>query len=170
MQSMQAVVRPVDCAVSRLEREFSLFGVPIEAGDIVMLPENLSKAEVLDRLIERVYARDNVVDQDAFRRAVFERESIMSTGIGGGVAIPHVRMREVRNTQLVIGVAPSGIDFESLDSERVYVIVLFAIPHDAHREYLGILAQVMLTLKTPGIRQRLAMCSTVEKVLDTLHP
>src|SRR5690606_18307426 len=106
----------------------------------------VSKEEALESMVESMYDAEVVDDREAFRKAIHEREAVMSTGIGSGVAIPHVRINQVKRPAVGIGVSREGIDFDTLDAAPVHIIVLFAMPSGSQREYLGLLAQVMLTL------------------------
>lgn len=147
----------------------SLFGVHIPPSNILVIPSGLSKHDALDALIGAVARSDAIADREAFQRAVHERESVMSTGIGGGVAIPHVRIPEVRYATIAIGVAPDGIEYGTLDNSPVYILVLFAMPEGADKEYLRLLAQVMAALKNTEVYNRLVACRTPEEVHAVLE-
>jgi mannitol/fructose-specific phosphotransferase system IIA component (Ntr-type) len=109
-----------------------------------------------------------VKDHEALRRALFERESIRSTGFKG-IAIPHVRIDEISEPTVAVGISQTGIDFESLDSEPVNIIVLFAMPSGSDKEYLGFLAQVMMALRTGGFTEQLVQCKSPQEVLEVLE-
>lgn len=145
------------------------FGIALNKLHVCMLPDGQTKSEVLDCLIDAVVSSGVVASREDFRRAVYERESIMSTGISSGVAIPHVRSPQVSEPRLSIGISSEGIDFNSLDKKPVHVVVLFAMPVNQHTEYLSILAQVMLTLKAPGVLEALCVCRNSEEVLALLE-
>jgi len=120
-----------------------------------MVPEQLirvfdrpvSKHEALRELSEAVAATGGVPNADVLVQAVQDRESVMSTGIGGGVAIPHVRIDEVTRPTISVGISHDGIDYDALDNEPVNLLVLFAMPTGSQREYLGLLASVMGAMK-----------------------
>lgn len=134
-----------------------------------MIPEDATKHEALDTLIDAVGRSPAVLDVEAFRKAVYERESIMSTGIGEGIAIPHVRIPAVSEATLGVGVAPAGIDFETLDNKPVQVLVLFATPANSDKVYLRLLAQVMLSLRNRELFDGLVACTSVDEVYDLLN-
>ena len=107
-------------AARRLIVHMSAFGIEIARDQIYVVPEGASKHEALEALIDAVSTNPVVKDVAAFRRAVYEREGIMSTGIGEGIAIPHVRIPEITEATLGVGIAPGGIDFDTLrGDERV---------------------------------------------------
>lgn len=156
-------------AARQLIANMSAFGLEIAEDQICVVPKGASKRDALEMLIEAVGANPAVTDIVAFRKAVYEREAIMSTGIGDGIAIPHVRIPEVVEATLGVGVAPSGIDFETLDNQPVYVLVLFATPANSDKEYLRLLAQVMLSLRNKELFEGLCACRTREQVLALLN-
>jgi len=145
-----------------LRDTMSAFGVEVQQSQITIIPAGASKADALRLLIDAVEASGAVRDRAAFERAVNERESVMSTGIGGGIAIPHVRIPEVEFPALGVGVAPHGVEFDTLDKKPVYVMVLFATPQGQDKVYLGLLAQVMVALKDQEFFQELTACDTTE--------
>ncbi len=145
------------------------FGIDIDKEAICIFGDNVTKNEALEHLVDAILKTRVVDDREVFRQAVYERESVMSTGIGSGVAIPHVRIPEVKRPTIGLGLSRAGIPFETLDNAPVHVIVLFAMPSGSQREYLRLLAQVMLTLKVPGFRERLLACDTPEEVQAVLN-
>lgn len=147
----------------------SVFGIDIDKDAICVYGSGVTKFEALEQLVEALFRTNITDDPDAFRRAVHEREAVMSTGIGQGVAIPHVRINQVKRPSVGIGISRDGIEFDTLDDAPVHIIVLFAMPAGSQKEYLSLLAQVMLSLKMPGFRERLVACATPEEVLEVLN-
>jgi len=144
------------------------FGKDIPSEAICILDAGMSKHAALDLIIDSIEKTGVVTDRDAFRRALLERESIRSTGFKG-VAIPHVRIDEITQPTVGVGVSREGIDFESLDSEPVNIVVLFAMPSGSDKEYLGFLAQVMMSLRSEGFCDKLLSCDTPEEVAAILN-
>jgi len=140
----------------------------IEASQVRIIPQGASKHDTLDILIEAVCRNPVITDCDAFRKAVYEREAVQSTGIGGGVAVPHVRIPEVTEVTIALGIAPDGIDFAALDNRPVQIIVLFATPKDSEKTYLSLLAKVMVTLRNRETFASLASCRSAEEVIALL--
>ncbi len=148
----------------------SVFGFDIDPSLVTMVKGGVSKHDALDQLVDVMAKHPAITDAEAFRRAVHEREGVMSTGIGGGVGIPHVRMKQVSSLIVGVGIAPKGLDYDTLDNEPVYVMVLFATPEGAAREYLKLLAQVMGALrKDSTLFEKLMDCRTPKAVADLLN-
>lgn len=144
------------------------FGKEIPPEAICIFEEEMSKYDALEAMIDCVMRTGQITDREALRRALFERESIRSTGFRS-VAIPHVRIDEILEPTVGVGISRRGIDFDSLDNEPVNLIVLFAMPSGSDKEYLGLLAQVMMSLRTPGFNDKLLACRTPEQVLAVLN-
>ncbi len=142
----------------------SRFGIEIPETQVCVLEGDVSKHDALDTLIQAVGRNDAITDCGAFKKAIYEREAIMSTGIGDGIAIPHVRIPEVTRATLGVAVAPEGLDFDTLDNKLVYIMVLFATPEGSDKEYLGLLAQVMLALRGKELFEALVACRTAGEV------
>ncbi|MBI4557061.1 MAG: PTS sugar transporter subunit IIA [Candidatus Hydrogenedentes bacterium] len=147
----------------------SAFGIEVNEDAVRLFSESVGKHDALDILINAMSDSESILDREAFRQAVHEREAIMSTGIGSGIAIPHVRIEQVLRPIVGIGISQSGIDFGTLDDEPVHIVVLFAMPAGSQKEYLNLLAQVMLALKQPGFREELLACQTPTEVAAALN-
>ncbi len=149
----------------------SLFGIDIQKEAVAILEPGILKHDALNRMVEALTAAGAVEakDQEALARAVHEREAVMSTGIGSGVAIPHVRIEQVKKPMLGVGISKKGLDFNTLDNEPVHIIVLFAMPSGSQREYLAFLAQVMRALKMETFQDRLIECNTPEEVAAVIN-
>lgn len=146
------------------------FGLEVDRDLVRIFDGTPGKRQALDELVDALGSKTDLVsDIDELRKAVFAREEVMSTGIGQGVAIPHVRVDAVKQPSVAVGIARNGIDFGTLDNEPVKIIVLFAMPAGSQRVYLGLLAQVMLALKTPGFCEELVNCATPDAVIELVN-
>jgi len=124
--------------------------------DRVRMIDAATKAEALNELIECLGEAPQVRDGDELARAVFEREALMSTGIGLGVAVPHVRLASVTDLVMAAGLSRRGIaDYESLDGRPVHVIFLIAARYDQHATYIRLLSNISRRVKDDDLRERL---------------
>ena len=135
----------------------------------VILLDATTKEEALRRLAAVVATSPEVTDGAKLLAALHEREKIMSTGIGLGIAIPHAKIPSVK--EFVVGFAKvdHGIDFNSLDGKPVHFIVMIAGPDNQQERYLQLLARITLKLKDAGVRRRLAEARTVDDILAALR-
>lgn len=125
-----------------------------------------SKEEVIDDLIAVSRDEGKVGDVKSFKQALLKRESIMSTGIGYGVAIPHVKLPQVEEFFITVGVHKKGVNWESLDCKPVFLIFLIAGPEGDQERYLRILARLTTVIKKPEQRQRIIEMDTRYEVYE----
>ncbi|MFP6583029.1 MAG: PTS sugar transporter subunit IIA [Candidatus Hydrogenedentota bacterium] len=143
------------------------FGKEIPNDAICIFPEGTTKGGALNTMIDAICNLGVVGNRESFEKALYERESIRSTGFKG-VAIPHVRIDEISEPTVGVGISKSGIDFDSLDNDTVSIIVLFAMPSGSDKEYLSYLAKAMMALRSEGFCEKLLECTTNEEVVAVL--
>lgn len=119
-----------------------------------------TKDAALMELVETLAGADEVKNREKVLDAVRERERIVSTGIGLGVAVPHAKIPEVSEFLLAYGRSRDGIDFASIDDRPVHHIVLIVGPPDRQPRYLQFLASVTLTLKRADLRRQLELATS----------
>jgi len=135
------------------------------ARDSIKFLTGINKQQALDTLVEALAAsHDDVEDAEALRRAIFEREKILSTGIGLGIAIPHAKIAAVKRFVLAIGISHAGIPFDSLDGRPVHIIVMIAGPEGRQGEYLKVLARTTVALKNEENRRAILQASDEDAV------
>ena len=86
-----------------------------------------SKKEALEKLTELLYNSGKLSDKDAFLKDVLDRESVSTTGIGNGIAIPHGKSLSVKETTVAIGRLKNETEWESVDGKPVKLVVLLAV-------------------------------------------
>lgn len=101
-------------------------------------------------------------------KALKEREEIMSTGIGFGIAIPHAKIGAIREMAFAIGISRPGIDFDSMDGEPVHLVILVAAGEKQHKEYLRLLSNIMAIIKRENVKESIINAATSEEVLEIL--
>lgn len=124
-----------------------------------------TKEEALEAMIDLLAESPNIEDKKAFHEAVFKREAVMSTGIGMGIAIPHVKIKEVSDICVAIGICKNGIEWDSMDGEPVKIIFLFAGSETQHELYLQTLSKIMLVLKNQKRREQMVAAQNVEEII-----
>lgn len=121
------------------------------------------KDEILSELVEVIGHHASVRDADAILRAVREREEVLSTGIGNGVAIPHGKSSAIGELALVAGVKRDGIDFEALDGQPVQLFFLLVGPESAAGQHVKALSRISRLLRNDTFRSRLAAASSSQE-------
>ncbi|HOJ68621.1 MAG TPA: PTS sugar transporter subunit IIA [Candidatus Hydrogenedentes bacterium] len=146
--------------------ETSTLSIPPE--HIRIIPPGSTKEETINLLVDALKDHPAIGDLEEIRRAVFEREAVQSTGIGNGIAVPHVRLAGVSEPLLVFGLSREGVDFQALDNEPVHVVVLFVTPASQEKAYLNLMARVMLLLRNRSRFASLISCDTPEEACTIL--
>jgi PTS system nitrogen regulatory IIA component len=121
------------------------------------------KKQVLLRLIGCAVDQGAVHKQDAktLEERIFHREKLMSTGMGIGIAIPHVRYEGVKKPLIVMGIQPRGIsDYASIDDIPVQLVVMIIMGENQQREYIDLLSHVVAFLKSDDIKAKLLAAPT----------
>ncbi len=136
--------------------------------DRIRILHTTDKDQVLREIIRLLSTADGITDQAALEQAIFEREKLMSTSIGLGIAIPHVRLLSVKAMTVAVGVIKDGIDYKAFDDMPVNIIIMIAAPEGSHREYLSVLAKLALLLKNKALREAILSAATPEEIFDVL--
>jgi fructose-specific phosphotransferase system IIA component len=128
-----------------------------------------NKNDVIAELVDKLVEIEKVSDKDAVVSAVLEREKIMSTGIGNGIAIPHGKTDAVDDMVAIYGRSVNGIDFEALDDENAYIFFLLVTPKDMSGPHVKILARISRLLRHDYFREALTKADTVEKIIEIIE-
>ena len=135
----------------------------------VLILRGRTKREVLLELIDIVCRSGNIGDAEKLRDAIFYREELMSTGIGLGIAVPHVRIPGVEEPITAVGVSREGIeDYESLDDQLIRVIVMIVAGKDQHKRYIKLLAEITSKLKSDNVLEKLLKAENSDEIYRIL--
>ena len=102
-------------------------------------------------------------------RAMIRRENEASTGLGKGVAVPHVKHKSVKDVVAVVGQSGVGIDFSALDKQLVYSIILLVSPVDDPDRHLRVMESIFRHLQQEKFRSFLRQSRTSEQIEDLLR-
>lgn len=137
--------------------------------DRVLRLQCTTKEEALNALIDALASAPEVKNRDELAREVLEREKLMSTGIGFGIGVPHVRLATVEDLVMAVGVNDRGLDdYASLDDEPVRIICMVAARDGQHAQYLKTLAAISGLLKETEVRTALLEAPDVEAIHNLL--
>lgn len=127
-----------------------------------------SKDAVLEELVEILRDAGAVEDAGHVLHAVRQREAQLSTGVGGGVAIPHGKAEGIDTLAVAAGVTGEPIDFEALDGKPVQLFFLLAGPEAVAGAHVQALASISRLLRHDGVRERLCASATPEEFVATV--
>ncbi|MEK3902048.1 PTS fructose transporter subunit IIABC [Paenibacillus sp. FSL R7-0179] len=107
---------------------------------MIMELQATTKEGVIDELIASLAASGRITDAKLFKEKILEREAQSSTGIGGGIAMPHAKTKAVKEATVVFAKSSAGIDFASLDEAPAHIFFMIAAPDGAGNMHLRTLA------------------------------
>src|SRR5512141_2052489 len=116
-----------------------------------------NKSEAIHRLSMLLARRQAAIAAEEIEVVLTERERLQSTGVGGGVAIPHGPIERLQRTIGAVLLCPQPIDFDAIDGAPVSILFALVGPR---REHLKTLARVSRLLRDDGFRRRLVAVST----------
>jgi mannitol/fructose-specific phosphotransferase system IIA component (Ntr-type) len=140
------------------------------SSDRVKVPlDSRTKSDVLQELVELVTTGRADRDSGAILASVRERELVLSTGVGGGVAIPHGKTPDIDQLVLAAGVAPEPIDFDALDGKPVRLFFLLVGPESASGAHVKALSRISRLLRRESLRTDLLAARSPEDFLRMIR-
>ena len=136
--------------------EESLIVFSLKAGD---------KDGVIKELVDLVSSSNMVKDAELLLKDVVERESLVTTGVGYGVAFPHAKTRAVKGIVIAFGRSQAGVDFDAMDHKPVNLFFLIAAPEDAIGAHLNVMARLSYLMKSEKNRRKLMDATSPGDVL-----
>ena len=137
--------------------------------DRVLFLDTNRKKTVLNAMIDCLAQMSELEDREELASEIFHREELMSTGIGLGVAIPHVRLASLDKVVMAAAVMRDGVkDYESIDSQPVQLVFMIAAGHHQHAEYLKLLSGLANLVKNEDARHRLIGIADPDDFYSTL--
>ncbi len=126
-----------------------------------------TQQRAIDELIEALQLANQLKDRQRFHQAILDREKIVSTGIGLGVAIPHAKLPGYQEFFIAIGIQEGqGIEWNSLDGSQVHLIFMIGGPDNRQTEYLNILSRLTMAIKDSQRRKALLKATSAKQVID----
>ncbi len=127
-----------------------------------------SKEDVINAIIDLAAASQKIKDVEKVRQAIFEREKIMSTGVGKGFAIPHGKTDAVTDIVAAFGVTENPIDYQSLDHEPVRLLFLLIGKDSLVGAHIKLLSRISRLMNKEELRSKLLQAGTSAEILQIL--
>jgi nitrogen PTS system EIIA component len=138
------------------------------APDRVMVPLQVADRQAAIAALTRMLADVADASPDEVLSAVMERESVQSTGIGFGVAIPHGRCGAVRELTMVAGVSAQPVPFDAIDGEPVRLFFLIVGPESSAGLHVKILSRIARLVRRDSVRQQLLEATTADAFYNVI--
>ncbi len=137
--------------------------------DVIRIPlENTEKNRIIEEMVDILASQNRVTDRDAVLQAVLDRERVMSTGMGDGVAIPHAKSDGVSELVSAFGITRQDVDFKSIDEKPVRLIFLLVGPVDQTGPHLKALSRISRLMHRKEFRDRLSSSHSSEEVIEAI--
>ena len=141
----------------------------IVSPDRILFLNNASKQDALTILAENLSTAPQVKNRQELTERIIQREELMSTAIGRGIAIPHVRLSSVTDLVVSVGISKTDIvDFQTLDDEPVRLLFMIAAAYNQHAYYLQNLSFFSARLKNKELRTSLLATQSAKEAYDLL--
>ena len=125
------------------------------------------KAGIIEELVKPIAKLAQVGSADLVQ-VLMERERLGSTGIGGGIGIPHGKMKNLTNLMLGFGLSKKGVDFDAMDGRPTHIFFLLITPENSTGLHLKILARISKILKHDPFKERLLSASSRDEILEII--
>jgi PTS system nitrogen regulatory IIA component len=123
---------------------------------LIAFLEAQTRDRAIDELIDLLDEEGYLPRKEAFREAIFDREAIVSTGIGMGVAVPHAKLKDFTDFFIAVGIQKgNGLDWNAMDQAPVRLIFMIGGPEDRQSEYLQILSLLTSVIRDVDLRKKL---------------
>lgn len=137
--------------------------------DLIKLElESKRKPEIISEIVDMMVDAGSLSSAEPFLNSVLERESLGTTGIGKGIAIPHGKSDAIKSVTMCFARSQEGVDFEALDGNPVHLIVMLAAPLESNSEYLQALTKLSRFLRHKPFRESLLAAETKEDIIFLL--
>ncbi|MBT3176463.1 MAG: PTS sugar transporter subunit IIA [Desulfobacula sp.] len=139
----------------------------LSKGSIIVNLEAHDKKGAIDELALAVSKATKAPVRE-IAAVLMEREQLGSTGIGGGIAIPHGKLDSVRSIIVGFGLSRKGVEYESLDNKPVHIFFLLLTPENSTGGHLKVLAQISKLLKRDQFKKGLIAAESVDEIYNII--
>jgi PTS system nitrogen regulatory IIA component len=126
------------------------------------------KSEVIEELIAPI-SKITGVSSSEFVRVLLERERLGSTGIGGGIGIPHGKLKDLGSLIMGFGLSRKGVDFESIDARPAHLFFIILTPENSTGLHLKLLARISRLLKNESFKKKLMKATDSDQIYSIIE-
>jgi PTS system nitrogen regulatory IIA component len=130
--------------------------------------KSAKKEDVIKELVNLLSKAYPLKEKDKLIKALMNRESLGSTGIGQGIGIPHAKSNAVKDLVAAFGISRKGVNFDSLDGELTHIFFLLVAPEDAAGPHLKALARISRMLKDKFLRDSLISAKDEQSIFNII--
>lgn len=123
----------------------------------------------IKELIEKLKETGMITNVNGVFDAVIEREKIMTTGVGNGIAIPHCKHVDSLEFAVCLGIQSKGVDFQSIDKKAVKIIFLLVGPENNPGLHIKLLSRISRLMSNEELRQQILACKNNAEAFKLIH-
>ncbi|MCC5905908.1 MAG: PTS sugar transporter subunit IIA [Balneolaceae bacterium] len=127
------------------------------------------KDELLNEMVNVLKEQVDDEQLKEIRESVFEREKIMSTGVGKSLAIPHGKVASIEENYASFAVLKEPIEFDSIDGEPVKIVFLLVGPEKKNSIHIKLLSRISRLMNSSSFRETLSECTTADEIYEAFH-
>ncbi|MFH0977550.1 MAG: PTS sugar transporter subunit IIA [Spirochaetota bacterium] len=142
----------------------------LKKNNIILKTKSADRWELIDEMLDLAIKNNDVKAEhkESLKKALFDREKSMSTGIGRGVAIPHCTTDIVEDLVIVLAICENGIDFDSIDSIPVQIAIFLLLPRNKLKQHIKTLANIAKLLNSEELRNNILQIKKPEAIIKTI--
>ncbi len=138
----------------------------LESKTILSNLEVNNKKELISVMVDTLEQRIGSENLEAVRKGVLEREKIMSTGVGKGLAIPHCKSQVVNESFGSFAILKEPLDFNSIDNQPVQLVFLLISPDSKNSLHIKLLSRVSRLMNSGAFREKVTSCTSSAQILE----
>jgi mannitol/fructose-specific phosphotransferase system IIA component (Ntr-type) len=142
----------------------------LKKNNIIIKAKSADRWELINEMLDLAIKNNDVKKEhkDNLKKALFDREKSMSTGIGRSIAIPHCTTDLVEDLVIVLAFCENGIDFDSIDSIPVQIAIFLLVPRNKLKQHIKTLANIAKLMNSEDLRNELLQIKKPETVIKTI--
>lgn len=134
--------------------------------NVLLNVEANDKYELIDKLIDLAAKTGKIIDKEKVRNCVYEREKILSTGVGKGFAVPHGKTDAVSDIVLAFAITKEPLDYEALDNQPVRLVMLMVGKDSLVSSHIKLLSRISRLMNNDEFRENLLNAKSKEEILE----
>lgn len=136
---------------------------------LIVFLDAATRDEAIQALVDTLHSTNTISDSRHFNQAILDREKLVSTGIGMGVALPHAKMEMCHSFFICLGILNKGVNWKAIDNAPVKIVFMIGGPDDKQTEYLQILSHLTQFIKKDEVRKKLLTLNSKEAIMELFN-
>jgi mannitol/fructose-specific phosphotransferase system IIA component (Ntr-type) len=127
------------------------------------------KKELINKVVDLLEPKVSSEQLERIRTSVFERENIMSTGVGKQLAIPHGKCDSIDEILASFAILEESVEFDSIDDQPVKIVFLLVGPEDKSGQHIKLLSRISRLMNSTAFREKLLECNSPDEIFSTFQ-